>query len=164
LKRAAGTVAALLVSWPALVIPAAAQEPAPLAVGQRVRVRVGETGRLHAGTLAALRGDTLVLDRGPRGPLALPLSSVMQLERSRGPGRCRRPGARLECVVLWTLVGAVAGSVIAYQATRCTNCDSSGIGVILGLPVGAGVGFVVGAVIGGERWEPLPVSGGRGPP
>jgi hypothetical protein len=137
-----------------------AQQASPLAPGARVRVRIAPSGRHHTGTLLSLRNDTLTLDRAGRdGAIALPLTDVTQLERSLGPGRCRTRGARLECAVLGTLTGAVVGGAILYQLTTCTECDSSGIGVLLGVPAGAVLGLLVGLYVGGERWERLPVPG-----
>jgi len=150
----------LLLAAPAA---AAAQQAAPVVPGERVRVRVAPSGRHYTGNLAALRSDTLILDAPRRRSLSLPLGSVVGLERSRGPGRCRsRPGARLSRVALGTVTGALLGGVISYQATKCTECDSSGIGMLLGVPAGATLGLVVGAVVGGERWERVPVPGSSG--
>ena len=156
--------AAVAMLWLAPPASMAAQESDTLAVAARVRARVAPSGQAYTGSIAALRNDTLVLDRGQRGVLAVPLASVVQLERSRGPGWCRRrPGARLGCIALGIVSGAVIGGVISYQATKCDDCDLSGIGVIFGVPVGAGVGLIVGALVGGERWERVPVPGSTGP-
>jgi hypothetical protein len=143
--------------------PMVAQQAAPVGAGQRVRVRAGVPLRYHTGTVAALHVDTLVLDQGRRGRVALPLASVVQLERSAGPGRCAAPGARLACIVGGGLVGALVGGVIGYTTTQGPG-DLSGIGVLWGVPAGLVVGMLVGNFVGGERWERVPVSGSNAPP
>lgn len=143
--------AALLSIAPAVSI--GAQPTAPLATGDRVRV-VFATGRQarHTGTVAAVRRDTLVLDRGNAEPIAFPLTSVVQVERSLGQGRCSGAGARVRCILVSGLAGTVVGGAIGFFATQNAS-DMSGIGVLLGAPVGLIVGLVAGGFVGGERWE-----------
>jgi hypothetical protein len=159
MRRVTRTAAILAVPWLAAPPPITAQETStPLAVGERVRARVAPGGRRYTGSLIALRSDTLVLQDRQRGAVSLPLLSVMQLERSRGPGWCRRrPGSRIGCVALGIVSGALIGGTIGFQTTKCDGCDLHGIGVILGAPVGAAVGLIVGAIAGGERWERVAV-------
>jgi hypothetical protein len=130
-----------------------AQQTAPLAAGERVRVVVA-TGRQarYTGTVAAVRGDTLVLDRRNSEPIALPLASVARVERSLGRGRCGGAGARARCMLLGALAGTLVGGAIGYFGSQ-DGSDMAGIGVILGAPVGFIAGLVVGGLVGGERWQ-----------
>ena len=152
LNRLAAAAAAALASFePSGAI--AAQQTAPVAVGERVRalVAVGRQRR-HTGIVLAVRGDTLVLDRPGSDPLALSLASVARLERSLGGGRCSGLGPRTRCVLLGGLAGVVVGGAIGFLTTQGLD-DFAGIGVLLGAPVGLIAGLVAGGIVGGERWH-----------
>jgi hypothetical protein len=161
-------------------VAAGAQSAAALA-GTRVRVHEG-SGDPVAGRLASVRrarppgagpagaaaplavGDTLVLRlRGAPVDTALVLGSAARVEWSRGRGSRGLAGAA---------VGGAAGAAYLMAAVR--RCEASGTGdgppcelAYIVLPVVAGVGAVVGGVVGlrvpagPERWVAVAVDAPR---
>ena len=140
---------------------AAAQEPQPLRAGERIEVRiVAPASAITDVPGAALvadvqQRDTLRLDRSRNCPRGAFLADL-RVARSSG-------GSRLTHTVLGTLVGAVAGAVIAgteagdgCRTDLCNPADGryaatakTTAGVVTGAVVGAIVGLVLPA---GPRW------------
>ena len=109
-------------------------------------------------TVVEVRGDTLLFKGAGGGIILVPAASLTRLEVRRGTHSHLFTGA-----VTGLLIGAVVGGAIGYSLTS-DESEYSGVGVVLGAPVGL-VGAVVGAVVGSrqtERWERLrlPVSVG----
>lgn len=155
-----------------LALPSAARaqtaaDPAP---GTRVRVVDAGTGRV-VGTVSAVRGDTLVVVSGKgesAREVALSVSSIRRLQVSRG--RPSRPLSALQGAG----IGAVSGSVGGLLGITAANlryggpcdgtaddllCFSTGewalIAVMIGAPMGAASGAVLGFVFPQERWRSI---------
>lgn len=145
-----------MVSASAASVPAAS---AP-AAGAKVRVALADTAvhlrralfvrRLPAqeGRLVRLDDDAVTVRLAAWRELHLPASSVHRLEVRTGPGRCRTSvGAFLGCVA----VGAAGGALAQYALEREMAWPSRASAVR-----GLGIGLVVAAVMGRDRWEAVP--------
>lgn len=157
--------AALVAAPPA----ARAQSATDLAAGTRVRVVEPAAGRI-VGTIAGVRGDTLlVASRG--GVHALPVSSIRTLQVSRG--RPPRLASALEGGALGLLTGTAGaiGGILLADLTVNQDCEreedpllclSTGqwvlLGVMIGAPMGAASGAVLGFAFPRERWRSIPVA------
>jgi hypothetical protein len=145
-----------------LFAPAAstiAQVATPVAVGDRVRVFTAGHARPLIRRVVGVQSDTLLLgQRGGGAPQAVPFGSVTRLDRSSGAGFCGH-ARRVGCVLGGTVLGAVVGGIVGNVATQCSGCEDPGIGALAGIPVGGLLGLIVGAVVGGERWERVQVRG-----
>lgn len=145
-------------------LPARAQSVAELPAGTRVRVAAPATGRL-IGTVSEVRGDTLLV-QSRKGMHAVPVSSIRDLQVSRG--RPPRVASALEGGAIGLLTGAVGGAaMLALPALVVPDaCDREGdgvlcfsagewalVGVVLGAPLGAASGAVVGFAFPRERWR-----------
>ncbi len=151
-----------------------AQGPPPVKVGDRVRVTAPDMGiRRQAGSLVATSGDriTLVQRRGA-DTLQIPISSVMELDVSRG--RRVSVGRAVGFPLIGLMGGALIGAGVGYglnaagsaapgesfttaSARRCNGgCDA--LAVAFGAALGGGVGFVTGLIIGiipRDQWQPV---------
>ena len=165
----------LLIAF-ALVPPATAlaQTPAPVGIGERVRVTTPEHRGRHrlVGRVAGLQRDTLVLDTDARGTRALvPLSQATRLDVSGG-----RHTNVWRGMAIGMVGGAVAGALIGaatYHKGRAPACSLSEVLLCWGLPVDPGeaprgispkagaitygllgivAGGIGGAIIRTERW------------
>ncbi|HEU0079986.1 MAG TPA: hypothetical protein VFQ76_20230 [Longimicrobiaceae bacterium] len=131
-----------------------AQERMPLDTGARVRVTVtGPAPLVRTGTLLALSDTTLHLRSGSL-PVAIPLATVVRLDRSRGRALGRTGG------VVGFLLGGAAGGIAGCLANR----DAYGVfcggqsdaTVFAGAALGGAAGAALGAVLPGrERWSRL---------
>ena len=153
--RAAFLVAAQVAACLAAPIErSAAQEPAPVAPGARVRVAVSEPGApRYIGVLDTLTPDTLALrveNRLARAPVAIPVASIRTLEVSRARGVCS--GRRLACLVIGGAVGLGAGAAVPYVLGGGWNYITMSA-ALLTVPVGLFAGISVGGTVGGDRWE-----------
>ena len=146
-----------------------AQSPDAVPLGARMRVTTTAADSIHVGKLTSLDSVAVVLEgkalRHPGLPtewtsLTIPLASVRRLEVSRG--QTRRARRTIAGGVIGLVAGSFIGGVIMAKATEC-NCEESGIGVLLGVPVGAAVGLLAGGGIGyamaPHRWESIPIPG-----
>ena len=151
-------VASLLLGVPRL---AAAQFPAEVQPGTRVRVWIPETVRQEQapehrqvlrGIVESAEGSTLRLRvPGTAGSLAIPRASVRRLDVSRGVSR----GASM----VERAVGGAIGGAIAFAHLNDprrsggphyrTDWRAAGVGAALG----AGIGGFVGLVWPYERWR-----------
>ena len=152
-----------------------AQETPALAPGTRVRVTQPE-GDLHrgegwtfsvVGVLESIDSARIVV-RDANGTLAVPRERGTRLYVSAGPGSCsgdRRGG----CVAIGLFGGAAVGALagFVYIKARGNGCVDQPCELIylFTVPIGALVGTVVGAGVGGEQWNRVdhPVRFGLGP-
>ena len=141
----------------ALVASAAgAQQVAPLAPGAHVRVtRAYRDTAVHAasltveGRLVSLDRDSVTLRvKGEKLPLSLPLSAVDHLDVDAG--RNRGKGAAVGAVI-----GGALGAGFALTIDNCSEgCIMSTSEFVIGLSVAAaGVGTVVGILVGTQAWH-----------
>jgi MFS family permease len=123
--------------------------------GKRVRLTSPELGaRKQTGTVVEVRSDTLLFTADNQSTSAfVRAGSLTGLEVSRG--RRSHVAAGLG---IGLLVGVLGGAAIA-GATDTSNNEESGLAVLAGGLVGAGVGLAAGAVLGSlihtDRWDPL---------
>jgi hypothetical protein len=145
-----------------LLVPRAGNAQAqPLQPDQRIRIVAPEAGFPHpiAGTVVAVRGDTLLMQVGPRSSatgvqVSLPVSSIVQLERSAGPRNRATYG--LFGLALGTGLGAAAGHLhYRMQAVYTDGVTESGRESLRPqlTVAGALIGTVVGVMLPGEQWN-----------
>ena len=162
LKRLAyGAAIGLLVS----PIVAMSQDPSAIVPGSRIRITQLEAGKSsrHEGTVVTAMSDTVVLKLDGLGATATySLARISGLEVSRG-----RSGHIAVGVGVGLLAGAGTGALAG--ALACNGClngrDEMGPLVVA---LGAGIGGVVGMLVGGsigahktDTWEAVPSSGWR---
>jgi hypothetical protein len=152
--------------------PAAQPESVPTVVLREVRVRlVAPTANVArmTGTALGVRGDALLFRPDqPAVELVLPLSSIESLELSRG---------RKDLGVLGGVVGVLAlgafGAKLGWDNTLGIDCqpgpngeeglceatprERAAQGFLIAGFVGGWGGWALGAKIGWERWEAMPV-------
>jgi hypothetical protein len=142
-----------------LVHPIAAQFPADVAVGTRLRVALPDSLRQVwpreqwvRGQVAALSSDTLYLQLpSTESPVAIRRSAIKRLDRSLGvptPVESAFRGA-----VGWAFMGALYGVILRSVDAEDWRDRSLGESAALGAGIGAGVGFVLGALFPSERWR-----------
>ena len=165
-----GVIRVLMIA--AIPMPSFAQAVESLTAGTRVRIQTASPKEWRVGyirsvdssgiTAAATSSDEKAV--APTTPLSvwtIPRSSIERVEVSRGSG------SKAERTILGALGGGLAGGLIlgtvGYFATRCTNCEESGIGLFVGPIFGVPIGVVFGALAGlasaRERWEPVSFNG-----
>jgi len=139
--------------------PLAAQFPADVSVGARLRVALPDSVRQVwprqqwvRGEVAALSTDTLYLRLpGTESPVAIRRSAIKRLDRSLGvptPVESAFRGA-----VGWAFVGALHGVLLRAFDAEDWRDRSYGESAALGAGVGAAAGFVLGALFPSERWR-----------
>jgi hypothetical protein len=162
LKRLAYGTAICLLASP---VVAMSQDPQAIVPGSRIRITQLEAGKSsrHEGTVVTAASDTVVLKLDGLGATATySLASISGLEVSRGRNRHVAVG-----VGVGFLAGAGTGALVG--ALACKNClngrDEMGPLVVA---LGAGIGGVVGMLVGGsigahktDTWEAVPSSGWR---
>ena len=154
-------LAAICLLWQAP--PALAQDSLSVAARLVMRQPTGVVLRLNA----ANEQVTGVLDRVADGnvhlldpPRTLPLSSITDAWLQR---RSTSRGGKVGAIIGASSGAALFGVVAAFGAALCEgDCPDWGAGEIavaslIGAAVGAGSGYIVGALIGSSvpRWEPL---------
>ena len=151
-------VIGLLVATPQL---AAAQFPADVRPGTRVRVWIPETTRQEQGPerRQLLRGTVESLDAGvlrmtvpsTTGSISIPRTSVRRLDVSRGVSRGASMLERAAEGALWSAitVGALNNPRNPNWPQYRTDWRAAGVGAAWG----AGVGAVIGLVWPYERWH-----------
>jgi hypothetical protein len=141
--------------------PLAAQFPTDVAVGTRVRVVLPDSVRQSSGPwrqqwlrgrIAALAGDTLYLRlQGTVAPVAIRRAAIRRIDRSLGvPNRFE---SALRGAVGWAFAGAAVGFATGWPDVDDRDARSDGDAALLGAAWGAGVGFVIGAILPSERWR-----------
>jgi len=124
--------------------------------GTRVRIDAPQISQTRfSGNVSELDGLLLTVTKQKTGEqLVVPFSTLVSVERSLGRSRGR--GA-----IVGAVIGLVAG--LGLGVVCVSVCDTGGSGganlapaggLFLGPPVGA----VLGALIGKERWQRLPLS------
>src|SRR5687767_2709258 len=159
----------------AIPTSAFAQAVESLTAGTRIRVKTAAPNEWRVGYVQSVDASTIVVTTNglnenkataAQAPYSwtLPLASVSRVEVSRGMG------GRANRTVIGAFLGALGGGLmlgtIGYLATRCNDCEESGIGVLLGpmfgVPIGAAFGAISGFATPRERWEPVSVRGTGG--
>ena len=156
-----GTIALLLsptVAW--------SQEPSAIVPGSRIRITQLEAGksRRRSGTVVTAAADTVVLRPDGLGATAtVSLAKISGLEVSRGRKRHMAVG-----VGVGFLAGVGTGALVGALACKDQNDCLSGsddMGPVV-VALGAGIGGVVGMLVGGgigahrtDMWETVPSSG-----
>ncbi len=155
-----GTIALLLsptVAW--------SQEPSSIVPGSRIRITQLEAGksRRRSGTVVTAAADTVVLRPDGLGATAtVSLARISRLEVSRGRKRHIAVG-----VGVGFLAGVGTGALVGALACKDHGClDGSDEMGALVVALGAGIGGVVGMLVGGgigahrtDMWETVPSSG-----
>ena len=144
---------------------ATAQDTAPGAVGERVRVST-ESGAIHMGLVTALSSGALELqeDEEAKQRFSIPLASVTRFEVSRGEkSHAGTVGG------IGSLAGAVTGALLGFSAGDdpplfgsdepflFSAWEKATVGFFIGGALGALVGGLVGATVQSERWEEVPL-------
>jgi hypothetical protein len=124
-------------------------------MGTRVRVVAPEAlPSRFTGRATGIQGDTLLLMK-ENEDLIVPLATVQLLEISRGRDRVRGPtyGMGIGAVVIGTLFAATNSNPSPCDYVCLTVPQAFALGAVLGIIPGT----VVGALIGKERWERIPL-------
>lgn len=138
--------------------PASAQRTVELGVGTRIRVRTEADSSWRVGRLVGASQDTIRFQACDACAVATYALSTTTVEVS--VARIRDNSTALNGGGLGLLLGAGAGALLAYQATR--NCHEGPCGIAyVAVPIGAIAGFFLGATAGSviryEDWEPAPI-------
>ena len=139
-----------------VVVPAFAQDPAPLHPGLRIRVAQASAPHRLIGTLDSLGPDSLTLSiQSSGGSVAIPLEAITALEVAAG---ARRPLAR--SALYGAITGLALGTVLALASDyKCIDCvdSSGGAPIVIGFTtaIGSLFGLAVGSVTLEERWRPI---------
>ena len=143
-----------------VVHPLAAQFPSDVAVGTRLRVALPDSlpqvwafrEQWVRGEVAALAADTLYLRLpGTASPVAIRRSSIKRLDRSLGVPT--PPESAVRGAVGWGIVGALWG--VVFRSTNAPDWRDRSVGeaAAIGAGIGAGAGFILGALFPTERWR-----------
>lgn len=144
-----------------LAVDARAQRGDTLQVGARYRITLPEfadrpgpqapPSRWLTGELVERRGDSLVVRPHPTtGAVAVPLSSIHRLERSRGVSRV---ASAVEGAVVGALSGVVLGNVVYELGLRGSGFDTRWQSMGTMAAHAGGAGLVAGALFPSERWK-----------
>ncbi len=135
-----------------------AQAPSP---GDRIRIRQMD-GTLLTGTFSTRSAETIQLSVGAAGPMVeVPVEGIEILETSLG--RQRRSGKYFGLTVAAaSIVGATIGFIAYEDSEPCsffcfgpdTRGEYIGLGFLVGVSVGLPLGALIGYVVREERWNP----------
>ncbi|HJU69281.1 MAG TPA: hypothetical protein VJ650_13655 [Gemmatimonadaceae bacterium] len=158
LYRIAGALAVAIAPPFSSVAVAQASLPGP---GSRVRVTAPDYGlRQAAGRVERLTADSMTIDPdGSRPEVTLPFQGMSRLEVSTG----KRPGVGLaRGAGTGFVIGSLAGIALgALQYYTCSK-EECGLWFLLTVPAGAGVGLIVGGIVGAtrppDRWQEVPLT------
>ncbi len=151
---------ALLASLVVSVASMWGAQPACAQVATGARIRVTTTRHSRVGTLVSIDGDSLRYTTSRTTEVtALPLASVVRLERSFGKRSAAGRGA---------MIGGLAGAGFGLFLGIAASTDNSGwwevgpeeIGAVTAIvgAAGAGIGALIGAASKRDRWEQVPLS------
>jgi hypothetical protein len=148
----------------ATAVPAGAQ--VMLQPGAKVRITAPTAGvQRFQGTIIAT-GDTLDVARGD-ARIRVPAAAVTRLELSRGKSRLAGAGRG----ALWGAgIGLGIGAITMSRRDEYAGCDDGALfvdcdpyssGEWLAINAGGGAiwGVLIGAIVGKERWDTVPVPG-----
>jgi len=144
--------AALLALVP-LTLSAQRDDRARVEPGSRVRVHLDDPGapRVVGRLIRSDSAQLLLVTEGGDGQ-ALPWDEIRGVEVSAGRGSWGN-------ALLGAGIGAVVGGVgyRMYLDSRYENDEWNGVvATVVGAPAGALAGFLMGRVVGPERWKSLP--------
>ena len=115
--------------------------------------------RWLSGELVARRADSLVLRPHPQtGEVAIPISAVERLERSRGVSRFT---SGVEGAIGGALVSAVLGWNLYEHKLRGPGFNTRGQAIGTSAAVGGGLGLLAGLLFPTERWKRVDVPTAR---
>lgn len=163
MNRSLRVALAILVSLVTFTRAEAQSADATLTPDLRVRVmappylqkpRVGRVDRVVADTLFLRTRDTLH---------AVPLAAVASVQVNHGSRAMRGAGRG-------ALIGALTGgmlfaTMVWFSDPNCDYClpgrdqDAARVGFAIGGVLGVAPGALVGAIVGIDRWQPLPAAG-----
>lgn len=152
-------VAATVALWP---VPLAGQDVAPPAPrDSRVRVTMEvPAGREFVGTLENWDAESLSLSGPGDPPGRLELSEMAKLEVSRGMKGNAGTGALIGTAV--GLVGGILGAALSGYDNETDALGMARMAIVAYSTIGgAALGAVTGAFIKTEKWQELPIPGGR---
>jgi hypothetical protein len=140
-----------------------AQTPGSLMKGQRVRVVArceaadcgeGDSQRIYTGQLEALNPDSLhIRTHAKNAEFVIPTATIARLYTVDGTRGHFWVGAGIG-LLGGALIGGAIGSTTQFCIAECTPEDkATGVGVILGAPVGFLLGGIIGARIRSDRWR-----------
>jgi hypothetical protein len=148
----------------AAAVPVAAQEPAHVSTGDKVRLTPTGAGRFKA-TVLDVQPDALVVRLGEGAPRRIALSGLSRLEVARG-----RRGHVLQGALIGFLpgfvLGAYAGNALGCddQGADCTDVGAAVAGGLMAGGVTALAGGLVGLAVRGDRWQKVELPAGRTAP
>ncbi len=156
-----GALLGSLLMLGALATTAAAQYPAEVVPGVRVRLLLPDSVRQAPlqprqqallGTVVRIGGDSLyVAVPGSAGALAVPRGSLRGLSVSRGVPS--RPESALWQGLGWAVGGALTFLIAHQMDDDEERFDSAGEAAAVGAGIGFGIGALLGAISPSERWR-----------
>jgi hypothetical protein len=139
--------------------PLAAQHADPLLPGARIRYRLSESADRRTSLVLERAGDTIVVGRQGESPRRIPVSSIADVQVSRG--RSHASGALRG--LLWGL-GIGVGIPTAYYIGIGVPADQRDDWAFASFFYGTMASMIavpVGAIIGTERWHSTAVGAPR---
>ena len=162
-----GVIRVLMIA--AIPMPSFAQAVESLTAGTKVRIqtasskewRVGYIRSVDSSGISATTKSSDEKTAAASSAWTIPRSSIERVEVSRGSR------SMVGRTVIGALLGGVGGGLIigaaGFMATRCSDCEEDGIGIIagpmLGVPLGVVFGVLAGLSSARERWEPVSLGG-----
>jgi hypothetical protein len=148
----------------AAALPAAAETPATVGAGDKVRVTAAAASGRFKATVLEVQPDALVVRVGDGAPQRIELSGLRRLEVARG---------RRGHVLQGALIGFLPGFVLGAYTGNALGCDDQGpdctdvgaaaaVGLMFG-GVTAVAGGLVGLAVRGDRWKRVELPATRGP-
>ena len=142
------------------VLPLGGSSQASPRPGDRIRIKQVD-GTVLRGTLTTLSPETIQLSVGSDDRMAeVPVARIEALEISLGE-RSNNPKYIGITVAATSIVGVTIGA-IAYEPCPNTSCfgpdtrgEYIGLGFIWGAIIGLPLGAIIGFVVTEERWKPL---------
>jgi hypothetical protein len=144
----------------ALPLADASAQPEAIPVGTRVRVRApGVIGGGLIGPVVARSTDTLTVRAPDAQWRAIPMTAITRLERSAG--RSRTQGMQRGALRGTGLAIGLGLLNLGFSDRTCdearTDCVSPAEGMAAWAAIGLVIGAGVGAAVGSERWERVPL-------